>query len=255
VTITVLDTDEAVAEVAAARIAGALQASPALTLGLAAGRTPLRLYAALAHRYALGEIDFRSVSTFTLDEFVGLGPADSNGFGAFIRRHLLDLVNVDPARAHFPDGRAPDLAAECERYEAAIAAAGGIDLQLLGIGRNGHIGFNEPGDTLSARTHRVALRDETRREHAAAFGGDVSRVPTHALSMGMATILRANAILLLATGAEKAAVVARAMRGPVTTQLPASFLQTHRNVEVFVDRLAAGALDDQERAGALGGSV
>jgi len=143
---------------------------------------------------------------------------------------------------HFLNGAAADLDAECERYEAAIDAAGGIDLQLLGLGANGHIGFNEPGEELEARTHRVRLHDVTRRENAALFGDNAGSVPGEALSMGMATILRARRIVLIATGERKARCVERTVRGPLTTRLPASFLQTHRDVELFLDRASASLL-------------
>ena len=153
--------------------------------------------------------------------------------------HLFAPVGMEPSRIHFLNGAADDLDAECARYEAEIDAAGGIDLQLLGIGANGHIGFNEPGDELVARTHRVALHDVTRRDNAALFGGEPAQVPREALSMGMGTILRAAAIVLIATGERKAAACERTVRGPLTTRLPASFLQTHRRVELFLDRAAA----------------
>jgi glucosamine-6-phosphate deaminase len=155
---------------------------------------------------------------------------------------LFAHVNLQPSHIHFLDGAAADLDAECERYEAAISAAGGIDLQLLGIGSNGHIGFNEPGETLIARTHRVALHDSTRRDNAALFGGESGRVPREALSMGMGTILKAGAIVLIASGERKASCVERTIRGPLTTRLPASFLQTHRRAELFLDRAAASRL-------------
>jgi glucosamine-6-phosphate deaminase len=156
--------------------------------------------------------------------------------------HLFAPVRLDPSQIHFLNGAADDLDAECARYEAEIDAAGGIDLQLLGIGANGHIGFNEPGDELVARTHRVALHDVTRRDNAALFGGEPGHVPREALSMGMGTILKAAAIVLIATGDRKAACVQRTVLGPLTTRLPASFLQTHRQVELFLDRTAAALL-------------
>jgi glucosamine-6-phosphate deaminase len=141
------------------------------------------------------------------------------------------------------DGRAPDLAAECRRYEDAIAAAGGVDVQLLGIGANGHIGFNEPGDGLHARTHVANLERASREANAQWFGGDWTAVPERALSMGMATILDARHIVLMATGAEKADAVAAMIEGPITTRLPASFLQLHRDVVVMVDTAAAARLN------------
>jgi glucosamine-6-phosphate deaminase len=148
-------------------------------------------------------------------------------------------VNLDSARINFLDGVAPDLDAECRRYEQAIARAGGIDLQLLGIGTNGHIGFNEPARELVGRTHRVRLKESTRRSNAALFGGDPAKVPQEALSMGVATILKAKRLVLIATGKSKAHCIERVLNGPITTKLPASFLQVHRDVELMLDTAAA----------------
>ncbi len=156
--------------------------------------------------------------------------------------HLFDSVNVAPSRIHFLNGTAPDLDAECARFEAEIADAGGLDLQILGIGGNGHIGFNEPGEELVAATHRVTLADSTRRDNAALFGGNPAQVPREALSMGMGTILKADTILLIATGERKAQCIERTVRGPVTTRLPASFLQVHPRAEFYLDRAAASRL-------------
>jgi glucosamine-6-phosphate deaminase len=189
--------------------------------------------------YAAGEIDFSRARTFNLDEFAGVGADHPGSFRRFMDEQLFNHVNLEPSRVHFLRGTAADLDAECERYEAEIESAGGIDLQLLGLGTNGHIGFNEPGDELAARTHRAVLHDVTRRDNAQLFGGEADRVPREALSMGMATILKAAAIVLIATGERKAACVERMVKGPLTTRLPASFLQTHRRVELFLDRAAA----------------
>jgi glucosamine-6-phosphate deaminase len=192
--------------------------------------------------HACGEVDFSRVRTFNLDEFAGIAADHPGSFRRFMEEHLFRGLNVPASAIHFLDGVAADLDAECDRYEAAIDAAGGIDLQILGIGMNGHIGFNEPGDVLAARTHRVQLHEVTRRDNAALFGGDMDTVPREALSMGMATILKARAVALIATGERKARCVQGMLRGPLTTRLPASFLQTHRTVDVFLDRDAAGLL-------------
>jgi glucosamine-6-phosphate deaminase len=157
--------------------------------------------------------------------------------------HLFEGINLDPSRIHFLNGAAADLDDECRRYESEIQQAGGIDLQVLGIGANGHIGFNEPGTALEASTHRVHLHASSKRDNALLFGGDPSRVPDDALSMGMGTILKAAALVLIATGERKAQCIARAVRGPLTTRLPASFLQLHRDVELFLDEAAASLLD------------
>ena len=156
-----------------------------------------------------------------------------------MEEHLFSRVNLQPDRIHFLDGAAPDPDAECARYEAAIELAGGIDLQLLGIGTNGHIGFNEPARELAARTHRVVLRASTRRSNASLFGGDVDKVPKEALSMGVATILHAKRIVLIATGKSKARCVDLLIEGPITPRLPASLLQVHRDVELMLDEAAA----------------
>jgi glucosamine-6-phosphate deaminase len=241
--VTVFPSDQAVAGALAYRIADAIAANPRLVLGLPTGRTPVALYVELVSLHAQGQIDFSQVTTFNLDEFVGVGAAHPGSYRSFMDHHLFGRVNIDRARVNFLHGDATDLEAECARYERAIADAGGIDLQVLGIGTNGHIGFNEPARELQSRTHRVRLKPETRRSNAALFGGDVDAVPQEALSMGMATILQARALVLLATGASKASCVERVIEGPLTTELPASFLQLHRDADVMLDEAAAEQLD------------
>ncbi len=235
-------TSEETARALAARLADALRNRPDMVLGLPTGKSPVATYAELRRLYRQREVDFSRAQTFNLDEFAGVDGAHPGSFRHFMDEHLFRDVNLVPSRIHFLNGVAPDLDQECERYEAAIDAAGGIDLQLLGIGGNGHIGFNEPGDQLTARTHRVLLHEGTRRDNAALFGGALERVPREALSMGLGTILKAAVIVLVATGERKAACVHGMIRGPLTTRLPASFLQTHRHVEVFLDRAAASRL-------------
>lgn len=232
----------AVAQALAQRVAGAIASNPSLVLGLPTGRTPLLFYEELSRLHAEGRVDFSKVITFNLDEFLGIPASHAGSYRTFMERHLFGRVNIDPRNVHFLDGATPDPDAECERYEQAIADAGGLDLQILGIGTNGHIGFNEPAEGLSACTHRVELKPETRRSNAALFGGDEAAVPTYALSMGMGTILRARSLVLLATGATKASCVERAVKGPVTTMLPASFLQLHGDVDVMLDEEAGARL-------------
>ena len=243
----VFDSAASLARVAARDVARALAAQPTLVLGLPTGRTPVPLYRELVRLHRAGRVDFSRATTFNLDEFHGLRAVDPRSYRAFMWRHLFDHVNLSPRRIHIPDGAARDAARECERYERAIERAGGIDLMILGLGTNGHIGFNEPGRSLVARTHCTRLQPGTRRANAALFGNRASAVPREALSIGMATILHAKRVVLLATGASKARSVARMIEGPVTTRLPASFLQLHRNIEIWLDRAAAGRLGDPER--------
>ena len=241
-TIEIFDTPDEVARAVAARVAAALAARPSLVLGLPTGRTPIATYAELRRLHGAGQADFSRASTFNLDEFAGIAASHPGSFRTFMTTHLFGSVNVAPSRIHFLNGTAPDLDAECARFEAEIANAGGLDLQLLGIGGNGHIGFNEPGDELVAATHRVTLADSTRRDNAALFGGNPAQVPREALSMGMGTILKAARILLIATGERKAQCIERTVRGPVTTRLPASFLQLHPRATLYLDRAAAARL-------------
>ena len=224
-------------------IAGALRRRPNLVLGLPTGRTPIALYAELVRRARAGAIDFSRATTFNLDEFLGLPATHPGSYRQFMERHLFAHVGLSEPRVHFLDGTAPDPAEECARYERAIEAAGGIGLQVLGIGSNGHIGFNEPASELAARTHAVRLRPETRRANAEFFGGDIAQVPEQALSMGMATILHAERLVLIATGERKAECVRRMIDGPLTTELPASFLQVHRDALVMLDAPAGARLE------------
>ena len=240
--ITVLDSSEDVAAALAERVASTLQARPDAVLGLASGRTPVDGYAELRRMHAAGKTDWSRVSTFNLDEFAGIEGRHPGSFRMFMERHLFEGVNLRAERIHFLNGVAANLNAECDRYEAAIAAAGGIDLQLLGIGTNGHIGFNEPGDDLPVRTHRVRLMESTRRDNAMLFDNDPSRVPAEALSMGIGTILRARRIVLVATGEKKAECIRRATGGRLMTRVPASMLQVHADVELILDREAASLI-------------
>jgi glucosamine-6-phosphate deaminase len=242
VQIRIFDTAEEASCALASACAQTIGRDPDLVLGLPTGRTPIAAYAELRRMHTAGAVDFARVSTFNLDEFVGVPPSHPASFRQFMERHLFSHININPERIGFLDGTATDLDAECDRYELAIESAGGVDLQILGIGANGHVGFNEPGDALASRTHRVTLLESTRRANAPAFGGSLERVPREALSMGMGTILKASRIVMLATGTVKSRCVERAIHGPVTTRLPASFLQLHRDVEWHLDREAAALL-------------
>ena len=244
--ITVFKDERSLARTLAAQIAAMLTGQPDLVFGLPTGRTPVRLYHELGTLYTQRLADFSQATTFNLDEFLGVGPDDPGSYRAFMQTHLFSRVNLSPERIHLLHGSAPDPEGECARYEQEIADAGGIDLQLLGIGTNGHIGFNEPARELAARTHRVTLKESTRRSNAALFGGAAGKVPKEALSMGMATILHARRIVLVATGKSKAHCIEQVVKGPITTKLPASFLQLHLDVELMLDEAAAAALGGSE---------
>jgi len=217
---------------AAARIISRLVAGKhGAVLGLATGASVKPVYAELVR----AKLDFSRVTTFNLDEYVG-----SASFHEFMEEHLLKHVNADRARVHFPPTEGADLAGACEQFERDIRAAGGIDLQLLGIGRDGHLGFNEPTSSLASRTRIKTLTGATREANRAAFGG--GEVPLHVVTMGIGTILDARQCLLVADGAAKADAVARMVEGPLTAMVPASALQLHPRATVIVDELAAAKL-------------
>lgn len=228
----------ATADLAARLIAARLREKPDLVLGLATGRTMERVYYRLAGMARDG-LDFSRCRTFNLDEYIGVAATDEQSYRYYMNRHLFSRINIDVANTHVPDGMAGDLRAEAAAYEARIEEAGGINLQLLGIGEAGHIGFNEPLSALMSRTRDKALTPVTRRQNAGMFGGDLERVPARALTMGVGTILDARELLLLATGPAKAAVVAQAVEGPITAMISASALQLHRNCKVLLDEAAA----------------
>lgn len=217
-------------------------------LGLASGVTPVAVYRELIRFHRQG-LSFARVVTYNLDEYYPMTSSSPHSCTRFIRDNFLDHVDVARSSSHALDGsiRASRVAEHCERYERQIAAAGGIDLQLLGIGRNGHIGFNEPGSPRTSRTRLVTLNELTRRDAKGVFGE--ADVPRQALTMGVDTILRARRVLLLAVGSQKAAIVARAMEGTVSDEVPASFLREHSEVSVYLDGAAAEGLS---RAGKRG---
>jgi glucosamine-6-phosphate deaminase len=219
-----------------------LRKKPTSVLGLPTGQTALPIYDALVRLHRAGRAEFSRVHTVNLDEFVGLASTDPRSFRGFMEQHLFRHINVRADHVHFLAGDARDSEGECARYERLIAGLGGIDLQLLGVGRNGHIGFNEPARDLQLRTHRVRLRLETRRANAAPFGGSVGEVPREALSIGMATILQSASIVLVALGRSKAPAVASVFSERISTDKPVSFLQLHPRVTVIVDRAAAAKL-------------
>ena len=238
----VFQTADDAAHAAAAAVAEQLARKPASVLGLPTGRTSLAVYDELARLHESGGADFSESHTFNLDEFVGLPASDTRSYCAFMQKHLFTRINLPGSHIHFLNGRARDYEAECDRFEREIAALGGMDLLLLGIGANAHIGFNEPAHTLQARSHRTQLALATRRANASLFGGRLDRVPREALTMGIGTMLDARAIVLIATGREKARAVGSMFDGRISTARPASVLQLHRRVDVILDLPAAEQL-------------
>ena len=234
------DTYKKMSEEAAKIIAGQLWIKPDSVLGLATGSTPVELYQNLVWLYKTVGLDFSQATSFNLDEYVGLPENDPQSYHRFMHENLFDHVNIRKDRVFFPNGLAADSAVESERYEDAITAAGGIDMQLLGIGRNAHIGFNEPADAFTRITHKVALKESTIEANARFFASR-DEVPREAMSMGIGTIFRARHIVLLASGAEKAEAVRDAVQGAITPAVPASILQLHPSVTLIVDD-EAGAL-------------
>ena len=234
------------ASVIAARIIAQLvRRKPNCVLGLATGSTPIATYAELIRLHREEGLDFSNVTTFNLDEYVGLSLDHPQSYHVFMEEHLFRHINVSPQRIHIPNGMAKDVPAECEHYEAAIRAAGGIDLQLLGIGREGHIGFNEPSSSLASRTRIKTLTPQTIKDNAKCFGSP-DKVPHHVITMGVGTIMDTRQCLLLATGEAKAEAVARMAEGPITADLPASILQMHPVCKLVVDEAAAAHLKRSE---------
>lgn len=220
-----------------AHIVGRLAGTPRMVLGLATGATMVLVYAGLAAAYRAGAVSFREVTSFNLDEYVGVAPGHPSSYRATMDALLFSQVDIDPARTFVPLGDAPDLGAEAARYEQAIGDAGGIDLQLLGIGRNGHIGFNEPGSPFASRTRIVDLHPATRAANAGFFPD--AEVPRQAITMGIATILSARSLAVLATGSGKRDAVRAALYGPATPACPASALQSHPDRGWWLDSAAA----------------
>ena len=217
---------------AATLIAAQVIRNPKSVLGLATGSTPVGVYAELTALYKVGVIDFAGITTINLDEYCGLAADHPQSYACFMRQNLFDHLNIGPGNTHLPNGMASDAPGECLRYEGLIEGLGGIDLQLLGIGRNGHIGFNEPGESFPAMTHLTELAKDTLDANSRFFGPG-EKVPTQALSMGIGTIMRARSILLIASGPDKAWALDKMINGPVTPQLPASVLQFHPDATVI----------------------
>ena len=237
---------EEAAELTSRLIAARLRAKPDLVLGLATGRTMERVYDRLVAKHQSEGLDFSRCRTFNLDEYIGVPPEDEHSYRFYMNHHLFSRVNIDLANTHVPDGMANDLHAGAAHYEQLIREAGGIDVQLLGIGEAGHIGFNEPLSALMSRTREKALTPVTRKQNAAMFGGDPDKVPKRAVTMGVGTILDARELLLLATGAAKASILAKAVEGPITAMISASAIQLHPSCKVIIDEEAARELKERD---------
>lgn len=227
---------------AALVVAKLVRKNPSAVLGLATGSTPLILYKELIRMHREEGLDFSRVTTFNLDEYVGLPADHAQSYHHFMRENLFRHINIRPENVHIPDGMAEDIPVCCEKYEQAIADAGGICLQVLGIGSDGHVGFNEPTSSFASRTRIKTLTRQTVADNARFFGGDESKVPHHCLTMGIGTIMDARMTLMLAFGSDKAEAVAATVEGPVASVMPASILQHHPAAKIFVDEAAASKL-------------
>ncbi len=232
---------EALSKEAAQIVADRLRRKPNLVLGLATGSTPVGLYKELIRMHKAEGLDFSRVTTFNLDEYVGLPPSHDQSYRHFMNQNLFNEINIPERFIHVLDGMADDIDGQCEWFENEIGKAGGIDLQILGIGANGHIAFNEPGSSLGSRTRVKTLTEKTRQDNARFFKS-LKEVPKYALTMGVGTIMDAKEIVLVANGAGKAEAIRAAVEGPLTAQVPASVIQLHRTTYVIVDKDASAKL-------------
>ena len=240
--VVILDEPARLAHVAADAIAALLAGTPDATLGLATGSSPLAVYDELAARCSRGEVSFARARAFTLDEYVGLPADHPERYRTVIDRDVVSRVDFAPGAVAGPDGLAGDIPAACAAYERSIADSGGVDLQILGIGSDGHIAFNEPGSSFASRTRIKTLTRQTRADNARFFGGDVDAVPTHCLTQGLGTIMEARHVVLLATGQGKAEAVHQLVEGAVSALWPATILQHHPHVTVLLDPSAGSRL-------------
>lgn len=224
-------------------IAAQIYLKPDCVLGLATGSSPVGTYKELIAKYEAGDLDFSKVRTVNLDEYVGLTKDHDQSYAYFMRSNLFDHVNIDQANCNIPNGMNPDAEAECARYDAVIDAFGGADLQLLGLGPNGHIGFNEPGQAFELETHCVDLAPTTIEANKRFFDNNEDLVPKEAYTMGIKTIMQARKVLMVANGVGKADIIKKAFFGPVTPEVPASILQMHPDFTLVLDAEAASKLD------------
>lgn len=239
--IIILPSATEVGRLAARKVARTIRDAPAAVVGLATGSSPLAIYSELAAQVRDGVLDTRDVRGFALDEYVGLAREHPQSYASVIHRTVTEPLRLDPVRVHVPDGRAADLEGACAAYEVAIRDAGGVDIQILGIGGNGHIGFNEPTSSLRSRTRLKTLAPQTRADNARFFDSP-EQVPTHCVTQGLGTIMDAAQIVLVAQGAGKATAVAAAVEGPVSAICPGSILQFHPHATVIIDDAAAAGL-------------
>jgi glucosamine-6-phosphate deaminase len=228
-------------QVAARIVARLVRGKPHAVIGFATGNTPLHLYKNLVRMHREGSLDFSGVTTFSLDEYVGIPPTHPSSFHSYMWAHLFSQINIPNGRIHIPDGMTEDIPACCRKYEEDIKSAGGIDIQILGIGTNGHLGFNEPTSSLSSRTRIKTLTEQSRLDTAAAFGGQ-ENVPSHVITMGLGTILDSRMSLLLAFGKKKARAIALTVEGPLKASVPSTVLQLHPRAVLILDKDAASEL-------------
>lgn len=231
-----------IARIGADAICDLLAKKPNAVLGLATGSSPLPLYAELIRRYKAGEVSFAQATAFTLDEYVGLPLEHPQAYANVIRTEFTAHVDFADDAVHSPDGLAGDIPASCAAYEEKIVEAGGVDLQILGVGTDGHIAFNEPSSSLASRTRIKTLTPQTRSDNARFFDGDLEQVPVHCITQGLGTIMEARHVMLFATGEGKAKAVWNLVEGPVSAMWPATILQHHPHATVLVDEAAAGEL-------------
>lgn len=234
------------AEIAADIIENVVELKPQAVIGLATGSSPLDLYNELVRRYEAGRLSFAQCKAFMLDEYVGIAEDHPERYRNVIEKNVVSRLDFRPEAVHGPAGNAEDLWAACRAYDEAIAQAGGTDVQILGIGSDGHIAFNEPGGSLVSRTHPESLTEETRQDNARFFNNQLDLVPTHCLTQGLATIMTSKHPLLLATGEKKAKAIAAMVEGPVSAACPASILQMHPQVTVLIDEAAASLLERRD---------
>ena len=238
----IIQPDSQQASLIAARIVAKLiKEKPHAAIGFATGNTPLQLYKNLVRMHREDGLDWGGVAAFNLDEYVGVPPVHPSSFHSYMWAHLFSQINIARERVNIPDGLAADIPGVCRKYEQSIKSAGGIDIQILGIGTNGHLGFNEPSSSLYSRTRIKTLTEETRLNQGAAFGGH-DNVPLHVITMGLGTILDSRMCLLMAFGRKKAKAIALSAEGPITASVPGSVLQLHPRAIIIVDKEAASEL-------------